>query len=478
MKNLGKIVALFFLIQSALLGSVQASLDSNVAYSGEVVTYQLTMSGNDIEKPTITDICGNDIVATSSQTSIESVNGSYSRKYTLSYQFMPTKSCVISPKEVKVDGKIEKSNSVSLTLKKASEDVNAEFMLSLDTPKKELYVGEPFELTLLVKQKRNAQAVDSKFLVPDFQGFWKKSESKPTRSDDGTFITTKVLFTLAAQRDGNLTITPAQLQIASRDNKRDMWGSFSPNIKWRNYFSNELHIDAKPVPNAATLIGDFTLGITADKKEINPNEAVNVTIEVLGRGNLEDVKSFKPYLNNVNVFDEKILIDANRLTQKLVFVSDMNFTIPSFTLSYFNTKTQRVEQIKTKEIPVTVRNSSPQGTLKVTRDESQNTPELSTPKQERVKESVVDKVSVVVAFIIGLLLGVVIMLLKPLKFFSKEKGLDVKDEKVLLMKLLPYKEDAQVAKIADMLEKNLYSSQKEKIDKKVLKEIIKKYNIS
>ena len=294
MKNLGKIILTLFLIQITAFASVTASVDSNVVYNGELVTYRLSMSGNEIEKPVITQICGNDILSTSSQTSIEMINGGYERKYTLSYQFMPQKSCEIAPVEVKVDGKIEKANKVSFTLKKGEQDVNAEFTLSLDTPKKELYVGEPFELTMLLKQKRDAQAVDSKFDAPDFKGFWVKNETKPVRSDDGALITTKVIYTLAAQRDGNLSSTPAQLKIASRVNTRDMWGSFSPNLKWRSYFSNELAVVAKPLPNGATIIGDLKITAVADKTEINQNEAVNVTLEVLGSGNLEDIKSFKP----------------------------------------------------------------------------------------------------------------------------------------------------------------------------------------
>jgi len=144
---------------------------------------------------------------------------------------------------------------------------------------------------------------------------------------------------LAAQRDGNLTVTPAQLKIASRINTRDMWGSFSPNLKWRSYFSNELAVAAKPLPNGATIIGDFKITAVADKTEINQNEAVNVTLEVLGSGNLEDIQSFKPYVQNVNVFDEKIVVNKDKLTQKLVFVSDSDFTIPPFELAFFNTKT-------------------------------------------------------------------------------------------------------------------------------------------
>ncbi len=473
MKNLGKKLLLLFLFHTALFAGVKASLDANPVFSGELVTYRVTMSGNEMEKPLINDICGNKIVSTASSTNIEMVNGGYEKKYTLSYQFMPQKSCEIAPVEVKVDGKVEKSNAISLRVKKASEDVNPDFSLVLEPSKKELYVGEPFELTLVLKQKRDAQAVDSQFEAPDFKGFWVKSKSEPIRSDDGEFLITKVHYTLSAQRDGNLTIVPAQLQIATRHNTRDVWGSFSPNVKWRTYFSDALNIHAKPLPNGATLIGDFKISAVADKTEINQNEAVNVTIQVVGSGNLEDIKSFKPYNKDVNVFDEKIQIDKNKLSQKLVFVSDRDFTIPPFSLVFFNTTTGKVEKITTQKIDVKVNNDSPKSELKITRDE--------TPKVENQDKEIESQMSlgwIFVAFVVGIVFGVVIMLLNPRKLFTKDKSFNIKDEKLLLVKLLPFKADPDVAKIIDMLEENIYSTTKQTIDKKMLGEIIKKYAIS
>ena len=66
-----------------------------------------------------------------------------------------------------------------------------------------------------------------------------------------------------------------------------------------------------------------------------------------------------------------------------------------------------------------------------------------------------------------------------MKFLKKEKKLNLHDEKLLLIKLLPYKDkDEVVKKIVDILEANLYSSKREKIDKKIVKELLKKYDIS
>ena len=482
MKNLGKkIFITFILLATTIYASVTARVEPPVVYSGETATYVLTISGEKVHKPVLNDICGNAIVGSSSQTSIEMVNMDYKKSYVLSYEFAPQKSCVIQPVSVQIDGKIEKSNEVKVLVKPAAQDKNANFVVSLKASKSNVYVGEPFVLHLELKQNRRAAAVDSKFIEPDFKGFWVKNKSQATREETPEYVITRASYTLAAQREGNLTIKPAQLRIASRVNRRDMWGSFMPQVKWKNYYSNELKIHAKPLPNGAKIVGNFTISAKADKTEITSNEAVNVTVTVKGDGNLEDISSFKPYIDGVNVFDEKIKIHGDTLTQKLAFVSDKDFTIPAFKLAFYNLKTKQVQQIQTEPIHIKVKGSAQaSSSLNIKKEEA---PELTIKKAQEgnvaTSATAVNYLWLVVTFVIGLIVGIALMFFKPFKMAKKEKSFNMKDEKLLLLKLLPYKDsDADVKKIVDILEGNFYGDTKEKIDKKLLKEIIKKYDIS
>jgi hypothetical protein len=260
-----------------------------------------------------------------------------------------------------------------------------------------------------------------------------------------------------------------------------MWGSFMPQVKWKNYYSNEVTIHAKPLPNNAKIVGDFTISAEANKHEITPNEAVNVTVRVQGEGNLEDIESFKPYIEGVNVFDEKIEIHGNTLTQKLAFVSDKDFTIPPFKLAYYNLKKKRVEQIKTAPIHIQVKGSAVANRALTIKKEKE-APLVIKKAQQNQSISSNDKINYIwlfAAFVIGLFIGIALMLFKPFKSLKKERRFSIKDEKLLLLKLLPYKEsDKDVQEIIDTLEANLYTETKKKIDKKLLKEIIKKYDIS
>ena len=478
MKNLGRVLIVLVLFTNIIYASVVADIEPKIVYEGDSVTYHLTISGRDVKKPALSDICGNEITATGSQTSIQYINGDYQKSYILSYEFSAKKSCVIAPTEVEVDSSIESSNSVKMKVKPRGQDINADFVLSLEASKKELYVGEPFTLTLLLKQKDGVNALDNKFVAPGFKGFWMKSEGNTQRGRGSGYTVTKVEYKLAPQREGNLTITPAQLKIATRSGGNN-WGTLIPQVKWRSYYSNELSLKIKALPSDAKIIGDLKLSVLAEKLEVNPNEPVNITVEVLGEGNLEDVESFKPYLKDVNVFDEKLLVKGNKLTQKLVFVGESDFTIPSFELVFFNTKTAKVQKIKTEPINIKVNGSTQKSKIKIKRDETSVQP---TKKVEVVKTKTDVRNNyalVAISFVIGLFIGMILMRIKFTTSTKKVKKLNFKDEKLLLMKLLPFKDiDSNVQNVIDTLENNIYSKEKKSLDKKLLKEIVDKYNIT
>jgi len=471
MKNLGKIALLILLFPFALFGDIRASLDSTTVELGDMVTFNLKISGDDIQKPIIHSLCDSDIISTGSQTSIEIINGSYQKSYVLSYKFLPQKSCVIKPIEIEIDKKIEKSNSVNLTVKAVVASKDSLFKLTLQSDKKEVFVGESFEMTLLFKQKQGAEAVDSKFVPPVMKGFWIKNEAKPTRHQEGNYVITKIVYTIAAQREGELKVTKAQMRIASRS-KSDRWNSFLSGIKWKTYFSNELNMVVKPLPSGVKLIGDFTISAEVDKNEINANEAVNIEIRVNGVGNLEDIKSFKPSIAGVSVFDEKISIDKTKLTQKLAFVGEDSFTIPTFSIKYFDLKTKEIKTISTKEIKIKVKNPKKKENLVIKRETQ------TQIANETGASNNISTIYIIIALLIGFIIGILVMIFKPWELFKKErKTISLKNPKTLLIKLLPFKDNKDVGEIINILEKNIYYGDSVELDKKKVKIIIEKYGI-
>jgi hypothetical protein len=455
-----------------LFAAVNARVDTKSVELGEAVTYSLELHGEKIKKPNITSLCDSDIISSGSQTSMQIINGEMSKSYTLSYRFVPQKSCKIESVEVEIDGKVEASAEIEIEVKPVSAAKDLDFELRLSSDKKELYVGETFDVTLIFKQKNSVDAVDSEFTPPEFKGFWVKGETQPQRYQEDAYTVTKVLYSLAPQRVGEHKISKAQMRVASRSSREDSWGAWIPTIKWKTYFSNELEFSVKALPSGVDLVGNFTIKATPDKKEIKANEALNLTIEVEGEGNLEDIKSFKKSIDGVAVFDEKIAIEGNKLTQKIAYVTERDFVIPPFVLRYFDPKAKEIKSVTTKEIKIKVKNSKAAEELNI-----QKEPSLSPESDTKASQSGYDTVSLAIAFVAGLLLGVLVMMLKPWKSVKKEKSLSIKEPKVLLGKLLPYKDEKDVNEIVEILEKNIYSGQKLEIDKKCLKEVLKRHNI-
>jgi len=472
-KKMNNIIKLFLLLSMPYMiyAKVLATVDYKSVELGDMLTYSLEVSGDNISRPNIQRLCDSDVISTSSQTSVNIINGNIKKRYILSYKFIPQKSCKINPIEVEINDKIEYSNAVNIEVKPVSGAKDKNFQLTLKSSKKELYVGETFDVTLLFKQKIDAEALDSEFLPPKFKGFWIKNESKPKRINNDNFAFTTIVYTLAPQRVGKLNIQKAHMRIASRTARTNSWGDWSPTVKWKTYFSNELNINVKPLPSGVDLVGDFSINVEIDKKEVNENEAVNLTVEVSGLGNLEDVKSFKPQIEGVSVFDEKIEIKGTKLTQKIALISEKDFIVPPFTLKYFDSKTKEIKIISTKKIDIKVKGTKAKEKLLIKRE---NIKENIQKSNEIIK---LDKITLIITFIVGLISGILLMLFKPFRKNKKQNSTSIKDPKILLMKLLPYKDDAEVKKIVDILENNIYANKKEEYDKKALKEVLKRYDI-
>jgi len=472
LKTITKITLLFFITIYPLFGALTSRVDTQSIELGEIVTLSLDISGQVITKPDITKICESDVISTSTQTNMQIINGVVSKNYTLNYTFLPQKSCKIESLKLEIDGKIEHSEAIDIEVKAPSQSKDANFMLTLSSNKEELYIGETFELTLTFKQKNGANALDSKFTPPEFKGFWVRNESPPQKMQDENYTTTTMVYTLLPQRVGDLKISRAQMQIALRDNKVDGWGSFMPTIKWKSYFSNELSFSVKPLPSGVTLVGDFKINLLLEQDQVNANEALNAVLEISGDGNLEDIKSFKPYIDSVGVFEEKAVIEESKLSQKIAFVAQNDFVIPPFEIRYFDINTKEIKSISTKEIHVKVKNAKPQEELTIKIDDEQ----IIKNNAIAINDGY-EKISLFITFIAGVFLGAMLMLLKPYINFKRVKKSSIKDPRALLAKLLPYKDDEEIKSFIEKLEQNIYTNKSVDIDKKALKELLKRLKI-
>ncbi len=488
MKNLGRIVSIFLLlVASTLFAKVEALVDTTHVTQGDTVTFRINVYGEDVKAPNFDTLCESEILSQSTQQSIQIINGDITKNFTYIYTFEPEKSCTIKPIPIEVDGRIERTKPIKITVTKMPQNgKDANFVLALRSDKKEVFIGEPFHVTLIFKQKRSAEALDSKFYPPKLDGFWIKYQSEPEKSLEDDYIVTRVRYVMAAQREGELEIGPAKIKIAIRDRNNDFWNNFSPSVKWRTYYSNSIKMKVYAPPKGVKLVGDFTISIEVDKTKVHPNEAVNAMLRIEGEGNVEDLDPFKPYIPNANVFEEKPKIDEKNgiFTQKIAFVADSNFTIPSFSIQFFNPKTKKVVVKSTQPVHVEVIGSSSASSapLVIKKENTKNgsNASLALPSSGSVSgiETSYAVTWMILSFIAGVFIGGILVFFKF--YVSNNKRISrfsFDDKKMLFVKLLPYKDNRDVKEVLDMLEEALYGEKKISIDKQKIKEVIKKYNI-
>ena len=481
MKSLGKAVAVTALFATTLLGSISATVDATRVTMGETVTYSITASGQNVEKPSITELCGQKVLSTSQGTSMQMIGGSFTKEYRFAYTFEPLKDCRIDAVTLKIDGKEERTEPIDIRVVPMQITKDSPFILEMRSQKQQVHVGEPFNVVITFKQRRGSEVVDSKFEPPQLKNLWLKEEEQGRRFEEGDYSVIRVTYVLAAQKSGKLSIDPAQIKIATRSASRDVWGQWLPQLKWRSYFSNPVEVEALPLPDNVSLVGDFAITAEADKHEIDANEAVNVTLRVNGSGNFEDIGSLKPHIQGVSVFADEPEVKGyvengsykGSWTQKLAFVSERGFSVPSFELHYFDPKTKSVKTVRTEPIDVKVRNEAPrQATpLKIERAE---------PKQQESKTAAFTKGSWELPFGAGVLVGVLVgagIVLVPWGQRRKAKRserIDPKDHKAALAQLLPYRGDAEVDAMVNLLESSLYGGEANSIDGKQLKALLRR----
>jgi len=490
MKNLGNIIILILALTTWLNAGVRAELSRDSVTLGETVILRLHVDGSSsVQEPVISKLCGVKVLSTSHSTNMQIINGSYKKNQIFSYSFMPTSTCKIDPISVKIDGKYETTEPLELKVSQVSITKNSPFILTMEAEKPSVYVGEPFKVIIKLKQRKNAEAVDSKFAPPELKNFWIKEQYQSNRYQEGEYSVTEIVYIMAAQKSGTQHIGRAQLQIAQRTHSRDAWGQWFPQLQWRSFFTNELDLDVKPLPEGINLVGHFKISAMLDKMEAAPNDAVNLTLQVSGSGNFEDIDSLKPYIEGVNIFEEdattkaKIVNGEYQATwqQKMAFVSEHDYTIPPIELKYFDPKSQTVVTISTKALHVKIKGSvkKVEKPLNIERCDEDKVVKIESAPATATTSSQPAYLWLI-SLIIGVVIGIAFTKI-PWDRFKKEDerslSVNIRDEKSVLNFLLNHIEDREASEMVKLLEAKLYEGKSIDIDKKQLKKLVKRLQV-
>jgi len=482
---LNTLIFLFLMVIPAFAG-VNVSVDKTEITRGETVTVTLRINGvGKVRVPPLDNLCGYEIQGRGQRNQEVISNGVRQQELALMYTIQPVKSCIIESFPVSVNGEEFQTKALNVVVSKMSITKDEPFSLKLSTDKTSVYVGEPFEMSVDFKKRQGIDSLAESISLPESKNLWVKSEYKGSTHNEGRYELHKSMYAMSAQQSGKLSLGPLRWDIKVRSRTRDYWGTFLASAKVRTIFSDEVELEVKPLPTGVSLVGDMQIIVNVDKTEIDAGEAVNVTIEVKGRANVEDIEPFSIHLSGAQAFMEEPKVSHylqdNRyfgsFVQKAALVAQRDFEIPSFELSYMDVESDTVKTIKSEVIKIKVLNAAPlvNEKLKISR------PDDLVEEKVEVLEAGLSKLQGAFLLLGGLILGVILSLLPWRKVLNKDKTkqkISAKESKEVLQLLMSNMgEDKEVEDLVQKLSENLYEGKSHSIDKKQLKEIVKRLQV-
>ncbi len=481
MKNLGKII-LFFLTLLPLRADVNVSVDKERVTRGERIVFTLRITGEgEVRIPPFDELCGYGIEGKSQSRRDVFAKGKRAQEISLTYEFMPQRSCVIEAFPVSVNDVETMTKPINITVSKMSISKNEPFIVELETDKESVYVGEPFEMKVHFKERQNIDSIAESISLPESKNIWIKSEQKGRPFVKERYTNRTNTYALAAQQSGKLSLGPLRWDVKVRSHSRDSWGMLYASSKTRTVFSQELDIEVKPLPEGVELVGELDIEVNVDKKEINAGEAVNVTIEVKGAANIEDIPVFDIHVDGAQAFEEEpkikhFLEDGKyygSFIQKSALVAERDFTLPAFELRYMDVRTDSVKTIRSKAIDIKVLNPAPliKEELKISR------PAEEVKNADR-RSGVLTLLQGTLLLLGGFVLGLIASMIPYRRLLGQEKSkhpVPPKESKEVLRLLMSNMDgDQEIESLVEKLSENLYEGKDHEIDKKSLKKILKK----
>lgn len=182
------------------------------------------------------------------------------------------------------------------------------------------------------------------------------------RSYQAALLFKKALFPL---RTGKLTITPLEAEVAQLD-------FFGTAVRGERLKTDPLTIEVTPLPAEGRPpgfdpgnVGKYTIGVRADRTAVSVGEAVTITLEVRGTGNVRNVrpptlptlagwKSYEPK-TSVEVDPGDVISGAKSVEVLMLPERPGTTTFPSLALVTFDPETRRYVVARSSPLALEVR---------------------------------------------------------------------------------------------------------------------------
>ena len=265
----------------------------------------------------------------------------------------------------------------------------AEIFLSLGISKKNVMVGEPITVTLMLYRTVDIAGFED-VTFPTFSGFWSQEVLAPKNIDfhqeqvGGHVYDAAVLrqWVLIPQKSGELTIEPAEMvclvsQVANRAPTGTIFDMFNDpqlvTVRKRLATSAQtINVAALPAGAPASFsggVGKYSIRASVSKDSLRTHDAASILVTVSGKGNVSLLEAPSITLPpDFEAYDVKSSSDTDRSgtngsrTFEYPFIprSSGNFVLAPLEFSYFDPDARRYVTVRTDSLRIDVARS--QGT--------------------------------------------------------------------------------------------------------------------
>ena len=407
MNLIGKIfIILFFTTKCYSQVIVKAFVDKQVVPINESFNLIISITGENIKNPKIdiSVITDFNIYASGSSSNISIVNGQISTSFEYTYTLIPKKTgSFIIPKipiftgrekyftseipiEVTKPNIATPSNMYNQAQPKQSskkrQNLSDEMMfVNADVNKSVAYIGE--QITLSIKFYTAIPiSANPNYLPPEFSNLVIE-ELPPVRT--GTEMINGIRYYYAEIKtalfpiiEGEALISPATVIVYTQPSINDI-DPFDPNFIQKFFSqslspkevrlkSNPIKIKVKPLPPSPqtfnNAVGNFFITAKISDKVAYTGNAINLILEITGKGNVKSITPPTLNLKDFKVYDtltSEIVSKNNDIvggTKKITYIlsplKEGDSTIDAIPFTFFNIDTKKYETIYTQPIKIKV----------------------------------------------------------------------------------------------------------------------------
>ncbi len=383
---------------------IDVSLDRDTIGMDEQATLQVTVSGSvqSLPDPRMPTLPMFEVYSQGRSSNLSITNGVISSSVTYRYLIIPQKPGTFPIDNIYIIYKNHryKGNRVELTviksgtatpknLEEKARSANGktrDYFMEAVVDKTNPYVNE--QVTFTLKFYTAVRYFSSPELSePSFTGFWTEVLGNKApynqRINNRTYRVIERKYAVFPTQTGKLTIGRATIRatVATRGGmSRDPFDALFGNVIGRGQeiavHSQPVTVNVRPLPEAGKpkhftgTIGRYSISAVANKRTVDVNQPVSVSIKITGVGNIKSVaEPLIPDLDDFRVYRESSDEKMSKVNDKLggtktfeeVFIPKRpgKLTIPALEFNYFDPSTGKYRVLHTR--PITLKVTKPEG---------------------------------------------------------------------------------------------------------------------